>query len=241
MINLTYLTATIFLKLGSFLDVLSEDIPFFQDAPLYSDDFEKLVFRFLLNSFVVFIIIRLLYYPVSKRRDYLFSFFMISIIIFLVCFTLKKFELKTGMALGLFAIFGIIRYRTSTMPVKEMTYLFIVIGVSVINALASKKFSYAEVLFTNGVIILATYFLERIWVLKTSARKIITYDKISMIHPSRKEELKADLEQRTGLKITSLEIGKINFLNDTAQVIIHYNQSQEEGNHFMDEGIENAR
>jgi hypothetical protein len=235
MINLTYLTDTMLPKMGSFLDI------FFQEIPLYSDDFEKLVFRFLVNALVVFVIVRLLYYPVSKRRDYLFSFFMISIIIFMVCFTLKKFELKTGMALGLFAIFGIIRYRTSTMPVKEMTYLFIVIGVSVINALASKKFSYTEVLFTNGIVILATYFLERIWILNTSARKVILYDKISMIHPSRKEELKSDLEQRTGLKITSVEIGKINFLNDTAQVIIHFNKNQEEGSHFMDEGIESTR
>jgi hypothetical protein len=145
------------------------------------------------------------------------------------------------MALGLFAIFGIIRYRTSTMPVKEMTYLFIVIGVSVINALASKKFSYTEVLFTNGIVILATYILERIWILNTSARKVILYDKISMIHPSRKDELKTDLENRTGLKITSVEIGKINFLNDTAQVIIHFNKNQEEGSHFMDEGIESTR
>jgi hypothetical protein len=214
---------------------------FFQEIPLYSDDFEKLLFRFLVNALVVFVIVRLLYYPISKRRDYLFSFFMISIIIFMVCFTLKKFELKTGMALGLFAIFGIIRYRTSTMPVKEMTYLFIVIGVSVINALASKKFSYTEVLFTNGIVILATYILERIWILNTSARKVILYDKISMIHPSRKDELKTDLENRTGLKITSVEIGKINFLNDTAQVIIHFNKNQEEGSHFMDEGIESTR
>ncbi len=230
-----YLSENILPKLGSFMDI------FFQEIPLYSDDFEKLLFRFLVNALVVFVIVRLLYYPVSKRRDYLFSFFMISIIIFMVCFTLKKFELKTGMALGLFAIFGIIRYRTSTMPVKEMTYLFIVIGVSVINALASKKFSYTEVLFTNGIVILATYILERIWILNTSARKVILYDKISMIHPSRKDELKTDLENRTGLKITSVEIGKINFLNDTAQVIIHFNKNQEEGSHFMDEGIESTR
>jgi hypothetical protein len=235
MTQLSYWTGNISSLWNSFMDIT------FQDAPLYIDDFEKLVFRFLVNMLVVFVIVRLLYYPIAKRRDYLFSFFMISVVIFFICFTLKKFEIKTGMALGLFAIFGIIRYRTTTMPVKEMTYMFIVIGVSVINALSSKKFSYTELAFTNGLIILVTYFLERIWVLKTEARKIITYDKISMIHPSRQEELKADLEKRTGLKISKLEIGKVNFLNDTFQVVVHFNQDEQEGLHFLDEGIEPIR
>ncbi|MBT5404276.1 MAG: DUF4956 domain-containing protein, partial [Crocinitomicaceae bacterium] len=97
-------------------------------------DFWKLLFRFFMNFAVLFVIIRMIYYPIAKRKDYLFTYFLLSIIIFSICFTLKKFDLGLGMALGLFAIFGIIRYRTDPIPIKEMTYLFIVIGVSVINS-----------------------------------------------------------------------------------------------------------
>ena len=102
----------------------------FLGIPLFDDDFIKLTFRFLLNLVFTSIIIRFLYYRVSRRKDYLFTYYMISIIVFFLCFTLKKYELDLGMALGLFAIFGIIRYRTNPIPIKEMTYLFVVIGVS---------------------------------------------------------------------------------------------------------------
>ena len=143
-----------------------------------------------------------------------------------------------GMALGLFAIFGIIRYRTDPIPIKEMTYLFIVIGISVINALSNKKMSYAELAFTNVAIIGVTYALEKIWLLRHESRKIITYEKIGLIIPEKHDELLSDLEQRTGLKIVRFEIGKINFLNDTAQIFIYYNGDEQQG-HFRDEGISN--
>ena len=208
----------------------------FLDIKLYDDDFIKLAFRFLINLIAVLLIARTIYYPLAKRKDYLFTYIMISILVFFICFTLKKFELGLGMALGLFAIFGIIRYRTDPIPIKEMTYLFIVIGISVINALANKKMSYAELLLTNSIIVFATYGMERLWLLKHESRKVITYEKIDLIVPENHALLKEDLEKRTGLRINRLEIGKINFLNDTAQICIHYYADEQDGN-FKDEGI----
>jgi hypothetical protein len=128
--------------------------------PLFDDDVYKLLFRFGLNIFFLTIIIRFLYYKKTQNKEYFFTYYLISVIVFFICFTLKKLELDLGMALGLFAIFGIIRYRTNTVSIKEMTYLFVVIGVSVINALANKKLSYSELLLTNIIIVLTLYFTE---------------------------------------------------------------------------------
>ena len=202
----------------------------------YDDDFLKLLFRFSFNLLAILIIVRMIYYPIAKRKDYLFTYIMISILVFFICFTLKKFELGLGMALGLFAIFGIIRYRTDPIPIKEMTYLFIVIGISVINALSNKKMSYAELLLTNSIIIFSTYGMERLWLLRHESRKVITYEKIDMIIPENHELLKTDLEKRTGLSISRFEIGKINFLNDTVQIFIYYYKDDQVGD-FKDEGI----
>jgi hypothetical protein len=199
----------------------------FQGVVLYDNDFSKLVFRFLLNFLMIFIIARALYYPATKRKDYLFSFILTSIVIFFICFALKKFEIKTGMALGLFAIFGIIRFRTTTMPVKEMTYLFVIVGLSVINALTSSKFSYAELAFVNFVVILAILAVEKVSLIKHESQKLVIYEKIDLIAPERHEELMADLNQRTGLKISRIEIGKINFLNDTAQISVFFYQHEQ--------------
>jgi len=206
---------------------------------LFDNDFWKLIFRFFMNFAVLFVIIRMIYYPIAKRKDYLFSYFLLSIIIFTICFTLKKFDLGMGMALGLFAIFGIIRYRTDPIPIKEMTYLFIVIGVSVINSLANNKMSYAELAFVNVSIMAVTFGLERIWLLKHESRKVITYEKIELIKPNRSAELRADLEERTGLVINRIQIGKIDFLRDVAQVYVYFYESEQSGD-FEDEGISNS-
>lgn len=185
-------------------------------------DFWELVVRFLFNTTIILIAVRLLYYPIAKRKDYLFTYILISSIIFLLCFLLDNVKLQIGFALGLFAIFGIIRYRTNQIPIKEMTYLFLVIGISVINALANKKVSYAELLFTNLVILLITYLLERVFLLKHESTKTILYEKIDLIKAEKRLELIKDLEERTGLKINRIEIGRINFLRDVVRIKIHY-------------------
>lgn len=186
------------------------------------DDLTKLLFRFLINSTVMIILVRFIYYPVAKRKDYLLTYMLISITVFFLCFLLENVKLELGFALGLFAIFGIIRYRTDPIPIKEMTYLFIIIGLSVINALANKKISYAELALTNGAILIATYGLEHLFLLKHETQKNIVYEKIDLIVPARREELLTDLRTRTGLNINRIEIGKIDFLRDTATIRIFY-------------------
>lgn len=198
----------------------------FIDIPLFDDDFYKMIFRFAINIFFLTLIIRYIYYPAAKRKDYMFTYFMISIIVFFLCFTLKKYELDIGMALGLFAIFGIIRYRTNPIEIKEMTYLFVVIGVSVINSLANKKMSYAEILVGNLIIVGALVLLEKYWIVKNEVTKEILYEKIENIKPQHSDQLIADLEDRTGLTINKVSIGQVDFLKDTAVVTIYYFNSK---------------
>lgn len=198
----------------------------FLNIPLFDDDFYKMAFRFVLNTVFLSIIIRWLYYSVAKRKDYLFTYYMIGIIVFFLCFTLKKYELDIGMALGLFAIFGIIRYRTDPIPIKEMTYLFVIIGVSVINSLANQKMSYAEILGANVAVVIALYIMEKIWVIKSLTLKKIRYEKIENIKPENYELLKTDLEERTGLSIQEIEVRDIDFLKDETTIIIKYYTTQ---------------
>lgn len=194
----------------------------FLDIPFFDDDFYKMMFRYLTNLVFLTIIIRFLYYRITKRRNYLFTYYLIGTIVFLLCFSLKKFELDMGMALGLFAIFGIIRYRTDAIEIKEMTYLFIVIGVSVINALANKKLSYIEILAINSIVVITVAVLESLRVLKNEVSKNIIYEKIENIKPENYKLLKEDLEDRTGLNINRINIKDVNFLRDTAEITIYY-------------------
>jgi len=194
----------------------------FLEIPLFDDDFFKMMFRFIINFSFLTVIIRFLYYPLSKRKNFVFTYYLISIIVFFLCFTLKKYNLDIGMALGLFAIFGIIRYRTDAIPIKEMTYLFVVIGVSVINSLANKKMSYAEIFGANILIISVLYLIERYWALKQEESKAIVYENIENIKPENYDALKSDLETRTGLTINKIMIGDVDFLKDTARVTIFY-------------------
>ncbi len=191
--------------------------------------FLELLLRFTLNIVVILVLVRWLYYSGAKRKDYLFTFILISVVIFLLCYLLESVKLQIGFALGLFAIFGIIRYRTNAIPAKEMTYLFLVIGISVINALTDSKASLADLLFTNLIIILVTYGLEKVWLLKHESSKIILYEKIDLIKPEKYEELLNDLRARTGIKlITRVEAGKIDFLRDTCLLKIYYETSEKD-------------
>ena len=173
-------------------------------------------------EFIILIIVRYIYYPVTRNKDYLFTFLLISLTVFLLCVLLDSVKLELGFALGLFAIFGIIRYRTDPIPIKEMTYLFLVIGISVVNALANKKISHAELLFANLLIVFVTFGMERIWLLRHESRKNIIYEKIELIVPARREELMADLKLRTGIDIIRVEIRRIDFLKDVANIRIFY-------------------
>ena len=189
---------------------------------LFSEDAYILLLRLLVNMTFLTILIRYLYYPKTKRKDYLFTYYLIGTITFFLCFGLKKLDIDTGMGLGLFAIFGIIRYRTDAIEIKEMTYLFLIIGVSVVNSLASNNISIAEMAIINITVVLLTFGLENLWLVKHETRKTINYERIDLIVPEKYDTMKADIEKRTGIAINRFEIGKIDFLTDTAQVRIFY-------------------
>lgn len=202
-----------------------EDMDFL-DVPLIdTGDMKGLLFRFVFNAFFIWIIIHRLYYPKSRRRDYYFTFALISVSIFLLIYLLGSVKIKVGFALGLFAIFGIIRYRTESMSVREMTYLFVIIAVSVINAL-SITLSYAELLLTNVI------FLGCIWACENyprtrRAEKLVLYDRVELASPERREELLQDLRERLGLDVTEIEVGAVDFLHDTVMCKIYYDDPAE--------------
>ena len=195
-------------------------------------NFFELLVRFSFNSIVVLILVRFLYYPVARRKEYFFSYILISSIVFLVTYSLISVaDLSTGVALGLFALFGILRFRTSQIPVKEMTYLFLVIGISVINAMLNGQTSYIELLFINMIILFMAWIAELFWQKNKINSKFINYEKIDLIRPEKRDELIADLQKRTGLKITDVEIGRINFMRDTVRIRIYFS-NEESQNHF---------
>ena len=200
----------------------------FLGMELVSDDFYKLLFRFFLNIVFLTIIVRFIYYRKTKRKDYLFTYYMISVISFMICFALKKLDIDTGMGLGLFAIFGIIRYRTNTVRIKEMTYLFISIGLSVVNALAGRQVSYAELIFINVGVTAMIYGLEYWWMVRAESTKTIVYEKIELVKPENHDKLMEDLEQRTGLIISRVQVGKIDFLRDVATIKIYFKQDEQD-------------
>ena len=188
------------------------------------EDFSKLLFKFGINFIFLIIIVRLIYYRVKDDKDYVFTYIMFNILTFFICFLLRKVPMQMGFALGLFAVFGILRYRTEAIPIRQMTYLFIVIGISMINALSNKSISIFEVLFTNGLIALITYLIDRLWFQTIEEKKSIIYEKIDLIKLENKQELIKDLKERTGLPIHEVKVDKIDFLRDTAAVTIYYNR-----------------
>ena len=187
-----------------------------------SKDLIKLLFKFSIDLIFLFIIVRVIYYRIKDEKDYVFTFFMFNILTFFICYLLRKVPMEMGFALGLFAVFGILRYRTEAIPIRQMTYLFIVIGLSMINSLANKSISWFEILLANSIITIITYLIDRVWFSTIELTKTILYEKIELIKPENEQELIEDLKQRTGLQIVAVKIDKVDFLRDTAQIKIYY-------------------
>ena len=205
----------------------------FFGIPFFDDDFYKMLLRLSINMLYLTAIIKLSYYRFSKKTEFLFTFYLVGIVVFFLCFTLKKYELDLGLALGLFAIFGIIRYRTDPLKVREMTYLFVVIGVSIINALSNKKMSYMEILLANTFITASIYYLDRYWsqqrltpkektLPKDFGMKDIVYNSLENIKPEQFDLLKNELEDSLGLEILKLDINEVDFEKQTAKIKIRY-------------------
>ena len=201
--------------------------------------FVSLVIRFIINFAVVSVIARCFYYPRSHRRDYMFIFLIMSMSIFMLVSLMGGDTLKTGAALGLFAIFGIIRYRTEAVPIREMTYLFMLVAVSVVNAMGKAEYharsDYWEgvgmltILFANLVFIFLAWLFESSKLVNNSCSKYILYDNVSLVAPDKRGELKADLERRTGLKILRIELGIIDYLKDSCLIRIYYDEPMDLG------------
>ena len=190
--------------------------------PFFDDDFYKMIFRFLINIFFLTALIKYSYYKFSEKADYLFTFYLVGTIVFFLCFTLKKYEIDLGLALGLFAIFGILRYRTDPLKVREMTYLFVVIGLSLVNALSNKNMSYTEIFVANSIVVAMAYFLDRYWNQQKTNTKDILYESLEHIRPEHHELLKTELEHKLGVEILSISLGQIDFKAETVKIKIRY-------------------
>ena len=194
-----------------------------------SDDFLMMFIRLLINTLFTWLIIDRLYYRKSRRRDFYFTFMLISVaiffIVFFMIFVLEDLKGKTsmGVGIGLFGIFSIMRYRTDAMPVREMTYLFVIIALSLVNAV-SVNVPLFEVILTNLIISAAVWLCELH--IKTRPTRLVQYDRIELITPDRREELIADLEKRLGVKVTKVDVGSIDFLRDMAMIRVTFEGEQ---------------
>ncbi len=225
----------------------------FLEVPLYDDDVFKLLVRLAIDLFFLSLIVRFAIYPSQRERDFAFTAVMLNVIVFFICFTMKKLELDLGLALGLFAVFGVLRYRTDSIRTKEMTYLFIVIGIGVINSLSNKQTSYAEILLVNSLIFAAAMLKE--WIVgripapktagktavkekdesggerngngneksastKKAPKYTVEYGRVEWLGDAQRENLLADLRERTGMNISKVEVKSIDLLQNKATLLI---------------------
>ncbi len=211
-----------------------------------TQSFAELGIRFLLNLLVCWIIIQFFYYRKSKRRDYYFTFIIFSSAMLLLLYMMGKVDVGVGLTLGLFAIFGVIRYRTETVPIREMTYLFVIIAIAAVNGLAPvyevvdsmgnaphydlSEGSLLVTVVANVLMIVLIGIFETDRLIHHTSTKLVLYDRIELIVPERREELIADLEARIGIKVTSIEIGHVDFLKDAAYIKVNYNLENGEVN-----------
>lgn len=179
------------------------------------------------NLLVAALIVRLIYYPSSPNKNYVFTFLAFNTIIYFVLGLFTSVEMSVGVGFGLFAIFSVLRYRTDEMPIREMTYLFVLIALPVMNSLLLGNGDYAQLLVANGILLALLYVLEHEWGFHYETSKKVLYEKIDLITPVNREELLADLRGRTGLPIKRIEIGRVDFLRDTAEIKVFYDEPRQ--------------
>ena len=192
------------------------------------DDFITFGFSFLFNSVIALLIIRYIYYPVKRDKDYVLTFLAFNTLIFLISSLLSGIDLSVGFGFSLFAIFSILRYRTDPIPIREMTYLFVMMALPVVNAVLVTQESYIGLTIANVAVMLVLFLVEKGWGFQYVSRKSITYERIDLVRPENYQHLLADLRARTGLDITRCEIGKLDFLHDVAEIKIYYTEPQEQ-------------
>ena len=200
-----------------------------------SAEFWPTVLRFFYNFGIIFFIARVVYYRVSHRADYFFTYLLVSTIVFVICNLLDAATFQIGFALGLFAVFGIIRYRTAPIPIREMTYLFVIIGISVKNALITGEVSLFRVLFADSIIVGITWGAQSFLLQNKLIRKTITYNKMELLKPDKYEELLQDLSSESGFPIEKAEIGRVDYIKRQARLRIFFYEKNAPHNYSDDE------
>lgn len=196
----------------------------------YNPSVWELILRFGFNALVIFFLVRTIYIRYNRQEEhYAFTYFMFNVVIFFVCFLLSNVTLSIGFAFGLFAVFAILRYRTDPIPIKEMTYLFIVITLGVMNALSTPEITYLELFFANGAVLSTTLIVEKYWYGRALQTIDVTYEKVENIRPINREAILADLQDRTGLDIRWYRITRVDFLRDTARIKVVYKDDKGKG------------
>ncbi|HOD45243.1 MAG TPA: DUF4956 domain-containing protein [Anaerolineaceae bacterium] len=191
-------------------------------------DMGSFLLSFAFNFLVAFLVVRFIYYPSTHNKRYIFTFLAFNTLIYFVLSFMNSIEIGIGVGFGLFAIFSILRYRTDPIPIREMTYLFIIAALPVMNSAGSNSEVWWQLVAANGIILVILWVLEKEWGFHYEATKRITYERIELIHPDRRAELLEDLETRTGLQIKRISIGKVDFLRDTASIVIYYDDPTQE-------------
>ena len=182
----------------------------------------EMLIRFTFNLIIAYVIIKLIYHRDHKGNDFVFTYFMFNSLIFFFAYILGNLDVNIAFGFGLFAVFAILRYRTDPIPIKEMTYLFIVITIGVINALSANNVAFSEVVFANAAIVILTYLLERYWLNNLLKSKAIVYGELDKISPEKNQELIEELSEKTGLSLLRAKVGRVNFKSNRVNIRVYY-------------------
>jgi hypothetical protein len=185
-------------------------------------DFMRLLTRMAVDLGFASIVILLVYYRLYRNREFVFTYYVFNLITFAMCVLLRKVPMELGFALGLFAVFGILRYRTEEIRMRDLTYMFIMIGLGILNGVANKKVSTAELLLVNGVIVGITAVLELPATARRHGSTPMLYDNLALLRPDARLQLLADLTKRTGLDVVRVSVHRIDFLRDAAEITVFY-------------------
>jgi len=207
--------------------------------PLFSSIFDQaatidLIIAYLVHTVVLIVLIFGIYYTTFRRKNFVFTFFLIGSIVFFLSYVMSKLKLDMGFGLGLFAIFGIIRYRTDLIPIREMTYLFIIIGLSVLNGLTRDTLSFSEAAVLNLLTLITVLVFEKVLNLRTESFKVIVYEKLELLTPGNEEALKTDVKQRTNIPVEKIEVVKYNFTKNSVLLKVYYHSKRSENGSISD-------
>jgi hypothetical protein len=192
-------------------------------------DLAEFLFGFGFNFLVALLVVRFIYYPSTHNKSYVFTFLAFNAVIYLMLRFMASIELGVGVGFGLFAIFSILRYRTDPIPIREMTYLFIISALALMNSAASESNLWAQLALANLAVLAIMLVLEKEWGFRYESSRLVIYEKIELIHPDRRTELLADLQERTGLAIKRVVIGKVDFLHDVVSLKVFYDDPSQNG------------